>query len=105
MTRMLSLTFCLMAFPASVHAIGTVFYSPTEREAHAGAKHVYTVNGIVWRSDGKSAAWIDGRPVYQGDPMYPKLAIYRDHVLIDGVNIKAGESGDIEHAPHVQEQP
>ena len=92
----------LMLLPASVCAIGTLFYSPGERKAHDQATHdetthVYTINGIVLRGAGKSVVWINGSPVLQGD--IPKLGIFSDHVVLDGMNIKAGESKDIPSGP------
>lgn len=97
---------CLMLLPASVCAIGTLFYSPGERKAHETTHdqtthdemtHVYKINGIVLRSAGKSVVWINGSPVLQDD--LPKLGIFRDHVVLDGLIIKAGESKDIPSGP------
>lgn len=104
MTKRLFRMLCLMLLPASAYAIGTLFYSPGERKAHdvtahGETTHVYTINGIVLRGAGKSAVWINGRPVWQDDPMFPKLGIFRDHVVLDGLIIKAGESKDTASGP------
>ncbi len=91
--------FCLMLIPASASAIGTLFYSPGERKTHEETAQVYTINGIVFRGAEKSVVWINGSPVLQGDPMFPKLGVFRDHVVLDGMTIKAGESKDIPAGP------
>lgn len=88
---------------AHAHTIGTVFYSPAERNALVAARSgiaqtaVYTVNGIVQRGRGKSAVWINGRAITEvpPDPVITTLIIGRDHVLIEKKPIKVGESLDI----------
>ncbi len=97
--------FGLMLVSGSVfaHAIGTLFYSPSERAALVAARSgiaqtaIYTVTGITYREAGKSIAWINGRAVNQTpqDLAIPTLVIARDHVLIEGKAIKVGESLDI----------
>ncbi len=97
---------CLMLLPASASAIGTLFYSPGERKTHEETAQVYTINGIVFRGAEKSVVWINGSPVLQGDPMFPKLGVFRDHVVLDGVNIKVGESKDTPAGPpQLRSQP
>lgn len=95
----------LLLFCGTAHAntIGTVFYSPAERAALVAARSgatqsvVYTLNGITQRGAGKSVAWINGRAVTQvpQDAAIPSLVIARDHVLIEGKQIKVGETLDI----------
>lgn len=90
------------------HAIGTVFYSPDERAEQAaqdGNAYIYTLDGIVQRSAGKSAVWINGRAVTQQDPIFPKLIISRDHVLLGGKQIKVGESLDITSGQRILHLP
>jgi hypothetical protein len=96
---------CLLLVPVSAHAIGTVFYSPQERKVHDETTQVYTINGIVKRTDQKSVIWINGRPVNQNDPAFPGLRIFGDHVLIDGVPIKVGESKDTAPEKTLREKP
>ncbi len=96
---------CLLLVPAPAHAIGTVFYSPQERKAHDETTHVYTINGIVKRNEQKSVIWINGRPVNQDDPLFPGLRIFEDHVLLDGVPIKVGESKDAASGKPLREKP
>lgn len=100
--------------PGYAHAIGTLFYSPDERieqTAQGGSTHIYTLNGIVQRGAGKSVVWINGHAVTQQDPGFPALTIARDHVLLDGKQIKVGESLDIASGqrilrlPNVQVKP
>lgn len=96
---------CMLLFSntAFAHAIGTLFYSPSERAALVAARSgiaqtaIYTVTGITYREAGKSIAWINGRAVNQTpqDLAIPTLVIARDHVLIEGKAIKVGESLDI----------
>ncbi len=104
MTRIFHML-CLMALPASAYAIGTLFYAPDERKNHDETTHVYTINGIVQRAAGKSMVWINGRPVWQDDPMFPGLKVFRDHVLFDGLIIKAGESKDTASVPPQMQSP
>jgi hypothetical protein len=71
----------LLAAAAHAADLGTLFYSPAERErldrlrrgepaqaaARAGdARHAVT--GFVQRSDGRGVVWIDGRPVVVDGP-------------------------------------
>ncbi len=90
-----AMLFCLMIFPAMAQALGTVFYSPDERKAQGKATEVYRVDGIIKRSAGRSVAWINGHPVLENDPGFPRIGIYKDHVLLDGVIIKPGESKEV----------
>jgi hypothetical protein len=65
----------LLAGAARAADLGTLFYSPAEREqldrlrrgepvhATASAKGGHAVTGYVQRSDGRGVVWIDGRPV------------------------------------------
>ena len=88
---------------ARAHEIGTVFYSPSERAALVAARNgiaqtnAFTINGIIERMQGKSAAWINGRaiPELPPDPVLTTLKIRRDHVLIEKHPIKVGETLDI----------
>lgn len=95
----------LLLFGGIAHAntIGTVFYSPAERAELVAARNgitqtaAFTINGIVQREHGKSAAWINGRAIPQmpPDPVITSLVIRRDHVLIEKKPIKVGETFDI----------
>lgn len=88
---------------AQARELGTVFYSPAERAELVAARSgiapsvVYTLQGIVARGNGKSAAWINGRAIVEDPPdaLIPKLVIGRDRVRIDGKTIMVGESLDI----------
>lgn len=88
---------------ADANAIGTLFYSPSERLALVAARAgisqsaVYTLNGITRRDAGKTVAWINGRAVTEDPPdlAIPTLIIKRDYVLIEGKPIKVGESLDV----------
>ena len=85
---------CLM-IPALAHALGTLFYSPAERRLQGRAVEVYRLEGIVKRSAGRSVAWINGRAVFDNDPDFPALGIYSDHILLNGVIIRPGESKEV----------
>jgi hypothetical protein len=77
MTRRIGLALAaLLATAAHAADLGTLFYSPAEREqldrlrrgepvqAQApAADGRHAVTGFVERSDGRGVAWIDGRPV------------------------------------------
>lgn len=83
--------------------IGTVFFSPAERAAMVAARQgiaqtaIFSVSGIVRRSNGKSVVWVNGRAVNETpqDPIIPTLKVSRDHVEIEEQAIKVGESLDI----------
>ncbi|MDX8378649.1 MAG: hypothetical protein R8K48_01175 [Gallionella sp.] len=93
----------LLSTTAHAYAIGTLFYSPTERAALVAARSgitqtaIYSVSGIVQRGAGKSVVWLNGRavPAIPQDAIIPSLIIGRDHVLVEGKAIKVGESLDI----------
>lgn len=78
MGRRLALALAALAALAAAAAqaadLGTLFYSPSEREQldrlrrgepvqPAAAKGGHAVTGFVERSDGRGVVWIDGRPV------------------------------------------
>jgi hypothetical protein len=81
----------------------TIFFSPDERAALIASRNgvtpgtIYSVNGIIRRDSGKSAAWINNRAIPENppDPVIPTLMIKPDHVLIENKPIKVGESLDI----------
>ena len=93
----------LMLLNGSACAIGTVFFSPAERTSVVAARAgiaqtaLYTVSGILQRSNGKSVVWVNGRAVTEmpRDEIIPTLSISRDHVRIEDKPIKVGESLDI----------
>ena len=115
---------------AIVPPLGTVFYSPAEREALVAsripkpevkaaeqAKNVpvkvvpktkpYAVSGIVSRSGGKSVVWLNGKPVAETppDPQRPSLLLSTDHAIIDGKSVKVGETVDVLSGKHVSPLP
>jgi hypothetical protein len=66
---------------ARADGLGTLFYSPAEREqldrmrrgeaveaAGAPLAREHAITGYVQRSDGRGTVWIDGRPVRVTDP-------------------------------------
>ena len=77
MGRRLALALAALATAAAQAAdLGTLFYSPSEREqldrlrrgepvqpAAVAAQGGHAVTGFVERSDGRGVVWIDGRPV------------------------------------------
>ena|GEM_PF-966179 len=108
---------------AADFALGTVFYSPSERAALMTYRHgssgeekveagpveseaqreeaapktlPYTVSGIVSRSEGKSVFWLNGQPVAEGppNPSLPDIRLARDHAVINGKVVKVGETLD-----------
>lgn len=93
----------LLTGKASGHDIGTVFYSTAERAALVAARQgvaqtaIFSVSGIIRRSNGKSVVWINGRAVNETpqDEIIPTLKISRDHVEIEEKPIKVGESLDV----------
>jgi hypothetical protein len=71
----------LAAAGAHAEALGTLFYTPAERdqldrerrgeEVSPGAAPLsreHAITGYVQRSDGRGTVWIDGRPVRVADP-------------------------------------
>jgi len=88
---------------AHAYTIGTVFYSNAERATLVAARSgitqtaIYSVTGIIKRGAGKSVVWVNGRAVTETpqDPTIPTLVIGRDHVMVEGKQIKVGESLDI----------
>lgn len=105
----------MMLAGGAAHAgkLGTVFYSPAEREALVSSRNevapsaVYTVSGIIQRGAGKSAAWINGREVTEVPPdsAIPSLVIKKGYVLIEGKPIKVGETLDIVSGQRVLRLP
>ncbi|MFA6971572.1 MAG: hypothetical protein WC208_09245 [Gallionella sp.] len=101
--RFIFISLLLFGSTAQANTIGTVFYSPAERAALVASRSgitqsvLYTLNGITQRGAGKSVAWINGRAVTQvpQDAAIPSLVINRDHILIEGKQIKVGETLDI----------
>lgn len=114
--------------------LGTVFYSPAERAElvakrdggtmkKGGAEDEgadqqrrveqapnslpYTVTGFVKRSGGRSVLWLNGEPVPETttDAGRPTFRLSRDHVVIDGKEIKVGETLDIISGKHVSPLP
>lgn len=115
-SRLLRFIYCSMMLAGGVaHAapLGTLFYSPAEREALVSSRcetapsAVYTVSGIIKRGPGKSAAWINGREVTEvpPDPAIPSLVIKNGYVLIEGKPIKVGETLDIVSGQRVLRLP
>jgi hypothetical protein len=82
-TARASLAVVLLLGLGAVHAdpLGTLFYSPAEREqldrmrrgeavetSSAPLAREHAITGYVQRSDGRGTVWIDGRPVRVTDP-------------------------------------
>ena len=76
----------LLATTAQAAELGTLFFTPAEREemdrqrrgepAAAAAPREpgsHAVTGYVKRSDGRATVWIDGRPVTVSDPRSARL--------------------------------
>ena len=80
------LAMLLVAAAARAADLGTLFYTPAEREgmdrlrrgepsetAAAASPPARAITGYVKRSDGRSTVWIDGRPVVVADPKAERL--------------------------------
>ena len=76
----LAIAVALAAFAAHAEGLGTLFYTPAERDQldrmrrgedvspTAPLTREHAITGYVQRSDGRGTVWIDGRPVRVADP-------------------------------------
>lgn len=98
----------LAAGAARAAELGTLFYSPAEREqldrmrrgesieaAPAAAAGARAITGFVQRSDGRGTVWIDGRPVRVAGP---KAAPVFDPRAVRAYS-KSAEEVKVERAP------
>ena len=95
------------ALVATNQRLGTLFYSPSERDAIVRARlglleeetpsAIVHLTGIVKRSGGKSTAWINGQAVPEGQSEAPgvKTTISTSSVTVDGQRVRVGEAVDI----------
>ena len=92
---------------ASDARLGTLFYTPAERDALVRARqgqpdsplHVsrVAVNGLVKRVAGHSTAWINGQAVVEGQsvPLAGRVGVGRTSVSVAGKSLRVGESLDL----------
>lgn len=91
------------ATAAAAPDLGTLFYTPAERQAitrahqpQQGEVGVVTttihLSGVVARAAGKGTAWLNGQSVAEGKPSNTRIR--GTDVLIDGKRLRVGESVD-----------
>lgn len=82
----LALAMALLAADARAADLGTLFFTPAEREqldhlrrgepaeeAPSASAAGHQVTGYVQRSDGRGTVWIDGRPVRVAGPQAKRI--------------------------------
>ena len=98
---------CTWAQTARIEPLQTLFYTPAERvqlvRDRSGAAPVAPVtqlriNGIVKREHGKSTAWINQRPLAEGQTQAParRTRIAAQSVTLDGQGLRVGETIDLQ---------
>lgn len=99
---------CVLAQSAQ-DRLGTLFYSPAERAViaatrkgddlarEANAARV-SVSGVVRRAGGKGTAWINGRPIAEGETLTATgiPTIQPGRVLINGEPVRVRETLELE---------
>lgn len=56
-------------------------------------KDVLTVKGLVYRKDGKSAAWLNDSNTYEGDLAWEYAGVKEDKITPSKVEVRVGDQG------------
>lgn len=84
--------------------LGPLLFTPEERlgivAARSGEKKTeapisgFGLSGLVKRAEGKGTAWINGKPVPEGQPgaSSPPPVIAKDGVVLEGHRLRVGET-------------
>jgi hypothetical protein len=95
--------------PTAARPVGTLFYSPAERQAIETQRHGEATAtgavpsthvqfaGQVRRERGKGTVWLNNRPLPEGQAGVLKQppAIISNGILIDGQSLRVGETLDL----------
>lgn len=83
------------------------FVEETKIADEAPKSAIYTVSGLIRKGDGKSVAWVNGRPVMEmrREAGQPSIRVTQDHVVIDGKALKVGDSVDMLSGERVTRLP
>lgn len=97
---------CLLPWrSAAADGLGRLFFTPQQRDRLDELRDTYvygqpqksrkaptiqdvTINGVVLRSDGESAAWINGSPVFGAQATPEGVQVEADHSAGGGVRIR-----------------
>lgn len=94
----------------SLDDLGTLFYSSSERAAvlkarlgevdAPSANGLFSVDGVVKRTEGKSTVWINGRPIPEGQSPFPtplRFAINVGGITVKGTRVRVGETLNLDN--------